>query len=102
MDIDNSWGSFTYFLNRVYASQKSKAKETIQPTGVDCARTRKKQEVVKKQCYLLGNMSLQMEDVENRLITESAPIGSDRLEGQRCKYAKKSYMYKYDLGHISL
>ena len=42
-----------------------------------------------------------MEDAENRLITEPAPIGSDRLEGQRCKYAEKSYMYKYDLGHIS-
>ena len=41
-----------------------------------------------------------MEDAENRLITEPAPIGSDRLEGQRCKYAEKSYMYKYDLGHI--
>ena len=48
----------------------------------------------------MGNMSLRMEDAENRLITESAPIGSDRLEGQRCKYAEKSYMYKYDLGHI--
>ena len=41
-----------------------------------------------------------MEDAENRLITEPAPIGSDRLEGQKCKYAEKSYMYKYDLGHI--
>ena len=40
-----------------------------------------------------------MEDVENRLITEPAPIGTDRLEGQKCKYAEKSYMYKYDLGH---
>mgnify|MGYP000662730334 CR=1 FL=1 len=49
---------------------------------------------------LLGNMSLRMEDAENRLITEPAPIGSDRLEGQRCKYAEKSYMYKYDLGHV--
>ena len=48
----------------------------------------------------MGNMSLRMEDAENRLITEPAPIGSDRLEGQRCKYAEKSYMYKYDLGHI--
>mgnify|MGYP000647984854 CR=1 FL=1 len=48
---------------------------------------------------MLGNMSLRMEDAENRLITEPAPIGSDRLEGQRCKYAEKSYMYKYDLGH---
>ena len=41
-----------------------------------------------------------MEDVENRLNLELAPIGSDRLEGHRCKYAEKSYMYKYDLGHI--
>ena len=40
-----------------------------------------------------------MEDAENRLITEPAPIGTDRLEGQRCKYAEKSYGYKYDLGH---
>ena len=40
-----------------------------------------------------------MEDVENRLIREPAPMGTDRLEGQRCKYAEKSYMYKYDLGH---
>ena len=40
-----------------------------------------------------------MEDAENRLITEPASIGTDRLEGQRCKYAEKSYMYKYDLGH---
>ena len=40
-----------------------------------------------------------MEDAKNRLITEPAPIGTDRLEGQRCKYAEKSYMYKYDLGH---
>ena len=39
-----------------------------------------------------------MEDAENRLITEPAPIGTDRLGGQRCKYAEKSYMYKYDLG----
>ena len=23
----------------------------------------------------------------------------NRSEGQRCKYAEKSYMYKYDLGH---
>ena len=50
--------------------------------------------------FLLGNMSLQMEDVENRLITEPAPIVSDRLEGRKCKYAEKSYIYKYDLGHI--
>ena len=49
---------------------------------------------------MLGNMSLRMEDAENRLITEPAPIGSDRLEGQKCKYAEKSYMYKYDLGHM--
>ena len=41
-----------------------------------------------------------MEDIENRLIAEPAPIGSDRLEGHICKYAEKSYMYKYDLGHI--
>ena len=47
-------------------------------------------------------MSLRMEDAKNRLIAEPAPIGSDRLEGQRCKYAEKSYMYKYDLGHILL
>ena len=40
-----------------------------------------------------------MEDAENRLIAEPAPIGTDRLGGQRCKYAEKSYMYKYDLGH---
>ena len=40
----------------------------------------------------------QMEDADNRLITEPAPIGTDRLEGQRCKYAEKSYTYKYDLG----
>ena len=52
--------------------------------------------------FVLGNMSLRMEDAENRLITEPALIGSDRLEGQRCKYAEKSYMYKYDLGHILL
>ena len=26
----------------------------------------------------------------------------NRFEGQRCKYAEKSYMYKYDLGHISI
>ena len=51
---------------------------------------------------LLGNVSLRMEDAENRLSTKPAPIGFDRLEGQRCKYAKKSYMYKYDLGHILL
>ena len=25
----------------------------------------------------------------------------NRPEGQRCKYVEKSYMYKYDLGHIS-
>ena len=43
-----------------------------------------------------------MEDAENRLSTEPAPIGSDRLEGQKCKYAEKSYMYKYDLGHTFL
>ena len=42
-----------------------------------------------------------MEDAENRLIAEPAPIGTDRLGGQRCKYAEKSYMYKYDFGHIS-
>ena len=47
-------------------------------------------------------MSLRMEDTENRLISEPAPIGSDRLEGHICKYAEKSYMYKYDLGHILL
>ena len=41
-----------------------------------------------------------MEDTEKRLISEPAPIGSDRLEGHICKYAVKSYMYKYDLGHI--
>ena len=41
-----------------------------------------------------------MEDTENRLISEPVPIGSDRLEGHICKYAEKSYMYKYDLGHI--
>ena len=40
-----------------------------------------------------------MEDAENRLIREPGPIGTDRLEGQRCKYAEKSYMCKYDLGH---
>ena len=45
-------------------------------------------------------MSLRMEAAENRLITEPASIGSDRLEGQKCKYTEKSYMYKYDLGHI--
>ena len=44
-------------------------------------------------------MSLRMDDVENRLIAEPAPIGTDRLGGQRCKYAEKSYEYKYDLGH---
>ena len=43
-----------------------------------------------------------MEDTENRLISEPVPIGSDRLEGHICKYAEKSYMYKYDLGHILL
>ena len=43
-----------------------------------------------------------MEDAENRLITEPALIGTDRLEGQRCKYAEKSYLYKYDLGHSFL
>ena len=42
-----------------------------------------------------------MEDAENRLNLEPAPIGSDQLEGKRCKYDEKSYMYKYDLGHIS-
>ena len=42
-----------------------------------------------------------MEDAENRLIAKPAPIGTDRLGGQRCKYAEKSHMYKYDLGHIS-
>ena len=42
-----------------------------------------------------------MEDAENRLIAEPAPIDTDQLEGQRCKYAEKSYLYKYDLGHIS-
>ena len=40
-----------------------------------------------------------MQDAENRLIAEPAPIGADRLGGQRCKYAEKSYGYKYDLGH---
>ena len=40
-----------------------------------------------------------MEDAENRLIAEPAPIGTDRLGRHRCKYAEKSYMYKYDLGH---
>ena len=40
-----------------------------------------------------------MQDAENRLIAEPAPIGTDRLGGQRCKYAEKSYRYKYDLGH---
>ena len=49
---------------------------------------------------VLGNMSLRMEDTENRLISEPVLIGSDRLEGHICKYAEKSYMYKYDLGHI--
>ena len=49
---------------------------------------------------LLGNMSLRMEDAENRLIAESVPIGFNRLEGHLCKYAEKSYRYKYDLGHI--
>ena len=34
--------------------------------------------------------------------TTPVPIGSDRLEGHICKYAKKSYVYKYDLGHILL
>ena len=34
--------------------------------------------------------------------TTPVPIGSDRLEGHICKYAEKSYMYKYDLGHILL
>ena len=43
-----------------------------------------------------------MEDTENRLISEPVPIGSDRLEGHICKYAEKSYMYKYDLGNILL
>ena len=45
-------------------------------------------------------MSLRMDDTENRLIQELVPIGYDRLEGHICKYAEKSYMYKYDLGHI--
>ena len=40
-----------------------------------------------------------MQDAENRLIAEPAPIGTNRLGGQRCKYAEKSYRYKYDLGH---
>ena len=39
------------------------------------------------------------EDAENRLIAEPAPIGTDRLGGQRYKYPEKSYRYKYDLGH---
>ena len=42
-----------------------------------------------------------MQGAENRLIVEPAPIGTDRLGGQRCKYAEKSYMYKYDLGQTS-
>ena len=43
-----------------------------------------------------------MEEGENRLMSEPAPIGPDRLDGHICKYAEKSYMYKYDLGHILL
>ena len=43
---------------------------------------------------LLGNMSLRMEPDGT-----GCKIGTDRLRGQRCKYAEKSYMYKYDLGH---
>ena len=43
-----------------------------------------------------------MQDAENRLIAEPARIGTDRLGGQRCKYAEKSYEYKYDLGHSFL
>ena len=42
-------------------------------------------------------MALRMEDKENRLIPE--PVLID-WEGHICKYAEKSYMYKYDLGHI--
>ena len=42
-------------------------------------------------------MSLRMEDKENRLIPEPVPID---WEGHICKYAEKSYMYKYDLGDI--
>ena len=49
---------------------------------------------------VLGNMSLRMEDAENRLNFEPAPIGSTDCCGHLCKYAEKSYMYKYDLGHI--
>ena len=40
-------------------------------------------------------MSLRMEDTENRY--RSVPTD---WEGHICKYAEKSYMYKYDLGHI--
>ena len=61
------------------------------PTGVTC---------VIHMCTVLGNMSLRMEDTENRLISEPVPIGSNRLEGHICKYAEESYVYKYDLGHI--
>ena len=35
-----------------------------------------------------------MKDAENR--PRSVP---NRSEGQTCKYAEKSYKYKYDLGH---
>ena len=41
------------------------------------------------------NMYLRMEDTENRY--RSVPTD---WEGHICKYAEKSYMYKYDLGHI--
>ena len=57
-------------------------------------------DLAEREAIVLGNMSLWMEDTDNRLISEPVPIGSDQLEGHICKYAEESYVYKYDLGHI--
>ena len=55
---------------------------------------------------VLGNMSLRMEPDGTGCKTQRTGSSQNRprsvqnrSEGQRCKYAEKSYMYKYDLGH---
>ena len=52
-------------------------------------------------CILLGNMSLQMEpDGTGWKMQRTGSLQNrPRSEGQKCKYAEKSYKYKYDLGH---
>ena len=51
---------------------------------------------------LLGNMSLRMEPNEKCREPAHRRTGPDRyrpIGRQECKYAEKSYKYKYDLGH---